>query len=54
MVRTQRNRSADLVKENFWKMAEKDSRIFYKDMRFWLVLLLLTAFLVFTLIKFPA
>lgn len=27
--------------------------VFYKDMRFWLILLMMVAFFVFTLIRFP-
>lgn len=48
-----RHSFTDLVNENSWNMAEKDTQIFYKDMRFWLVLLMITAFLAFTLVQFP-
>jgi hypothetical protein len=35
------------------KMDEKKSNAFYQDMRFWLVVLMLVAFLVFILIQYP-
>lgn len=35
------------------KMNEKKSNAFYQDMRFWLVVLMLVAFLVFILIQYP-
>ncbi|MDX1407356.1 MAG: hypothetical protein R3330_04465 [Saprospiraceae bacterium] len=38
---------------NQWKRPDKDTEVFYKDMRFWLILLLLLAFLVFTLVRYP-
>jgi len=46
--------------ENQWKGLPADRRgsnkeglVFYKDMRFWLILLMLAAFLAFTLMRFP-
>lgn len=33
--------------------SEHQPREFYKDMRFWLILLMLSAFLIFTLIHYP-
>ena len=33
--------------------SEGQSREFYRDMRFWLILFMLSAFLVFTLIRYP-
>lgn len=31
----------------------KDHLVFYRDVRFWLILAMLAAFLTFTLIRFP-
>lgn len=46
--------------ENRWKglqgsrhESNRESHVFYKDMRFWLILLMLAAFFVFTLMRFP-
>jgi hypothetical protein len=46
--------------ENSWKDLHDDgqrtkrhSLVFYRDMRFWLILLMLAAFFIFTLIRFP-
>jgi hypothetical protein len=46
--------------DNHWKQihsgrhsTHKDSLVFYKDMRFWLILLMLAAFFIFTLMRFP-
>jgi hypothetical protein len=46
--------------ENRWKGVpagkrgtEREALVFYKDMRFWLILLMLAAFFVFTLVRFP-
>jgi hypothetical protein len=46
--------------ENRWKGlptgrhgSNRDSLVFYKDMRFWLILLMLAAFFAFTLLRFP-
>jgi hypothetical protein len=46
--------------ENHWKGmpadrrgSNKDGLVFYKDMRFWLILLMLAAFFAFTLVRFP-
>lgn len=36
-----------------WNSPEKDSPVFYRDMRFWLILAMLSAFLVFILIQYP-
>lgn len=32
---------------------EREGHVFYRDMRFWLILLMLAAFFAFTLIQFP-
>jgi hypothetical protein len=46
--------------ENRWKGlpagrrgTHRESVVFYKDMRFWLILLMLIAFFAFTLLRFP-
>lgn len=33
--------------------ADREGLVFYKDMRFWLILLMMAAFFAFTLIEFP-
>ena len=35
------------------EMSDKKSNAFYQDMRFWLVVLMLAAFLAFILIQYP-
>jgi hypothetical protein len=54
MMQTERKITADFVNEKAWDMTDKDTQVFYKDLRFWLVVLMLTAFLVFTLVQFPS
>ncbi len=39
--------------ENRWKGSERDTQVFYKDMRFWLIVCMMIAFFVFTLIRYP-
>jgi hypothetical protein len=45
--------------ENRWKSLQnrpgtnRDTIVFYKDMRFWLIVLMLAAFFAFTLVRFP-
>ena len=41
-------------KGKFIDMSDKKSAAFYKDMRFWLVVLMLTVFLGFILITYPS
>ena len=35
------------------KTTEGQGKAFYKDMRFWLIIVMLSAFLVFILVRFP-
>lgn len=39
--------------DNHWKRTDQETQIFYKDMRFWLILVMLAAFLVFILVRYP-
>ena len=47
------NRRAKLRPETGQSGSGRDGLVFYKDMRFWLIVLMLAAFLAFTLVRFP-
>jgi hypothetical protein len=47
------SRRAKVRPENGHAGSGRESLVFYKDLRFWLILIMLSAFFAFTLVRFP-